>query len=92
MKTCFSCKKGLDITERPGRGDACPFCSSDLKVCLNCRFYDKSAYNECREPQAERVVEKGRANFCDYFEFRESGGEEKNKDTLKKLKKLFGDS
>jgi predicted RNA-binding Zn-ribbon protein involved in translation (DUF1610 family) len=76
MKTCFSCNKGLDITERPGRGDTCPFCGSDLKVCLNCRFYDK----------------KDRANFCDYFEFRESGGQEKSKDTLKKLKGLFGDS
>jgi hypothetical protein len=23
--------------------------------------------NECREPQADRVVEKEKANFCDYF-------------------------
>jgi hypothetical protein len=91
VKICFSCKKELDIEKRPGRGDACPFCASDLKVCLNCRFYDKSAHNECREPQAERVVEKDKANFCDYFEFRVSGEEEKTEGALKRLKELFGD-
>ncbi len=34
---------------------------------MNCAFYDPSAYNACREPQAERVLDKDRANRCDYF-------------------------
>ena len=34
---------------------------------MNCRFYDSSAYNDCSEPAADRVVEKDKANFCDYF-------------------------
>jgi hypothetical protein len=29
--------------------------------------FDPKAYNECNEPQADRVLEKERANFCDYF-------------------------
>ncbi|MEE8184853.1 MAG: hypothetical protein V3T96_00430 [Thermodesulfobacteriota bacterium] len=90
MKCCFSCKKELDIRERPGRGDTCPFCGSDLKVCLNCRFYNENAYNQCTEPQAERVLEKERANYCEYFEFGESISDEKKEDPLKKLKELFG--
>ncbi len=32
-----------------------------------CLFYDRTAYNECRESQAERVVDKEKANFCSYF-------------------------
>ena len=50
-----------------GRSEECSGCGRDLHVCLNCEFYDRSAYNECRESQADRVVEKDRANFCDYF-------------------------
>jgi hypothetical protein len=29
--------------------------------------HDRSAYNECREPQAERVLDKERSNMCDFF-------------------------
>jgi len=50
-----------------GRSARCARCGADLRCCTNCRFHDTSAYNECSEPAAERVVEKDRANFCDYF-------------------------
>ncbi len=72
MKVCFRCKKEVDADGTIGRRDTCPFCGADLHCCLNCRFYDLAAYNQCREPQAERVLEKDRSNFCDYFRFRES--------------------
>jgi len=52
-----------------GRREQCPFCGTDLHVCLNCVFYEPGAYNDCRESQAERVVDKSRSNFCDYFRF-----------------------
>ncbi len=38
-----------------------------MRVCLNCSFYAPGAANDCREPQAERVVDKERANFCEFF-------------------------
>jgi hypothetical protein len=66
---CHACKKPLSIKRRVGRLETCPTCGSDLHVCLNCTFYSPGAYNECREPQAERVVEKARSNFCDQFVF-----------------------
>ena len=93
MNLCFSCKKELKIRERPGRHDVCPFCSADLKACMNCRFYDEGAYNSCREPRAERVVEKNRANFCEYFEFMDSQGDikkESPEEARRKLEEIFG--
>lgn len=32
-----------------------------------CVHYDVNAVDQCREDDAERVVEKARPNFCDYF-------------------------
>lgn len=53
--------------DRVGLREECPSCRSDVHVCKNCQFYDPKAYNECREPQAERVSDRERANRCDYF-------------------------
>jgi hypothetical protein len=52
-----------------------------VRVCRNCEFFSPGAYNDCREPSAERVVDKESANFCDYFRLaggpRASGLEQK---------------
>ena len=72
MKICFRCRKEVILDGPPGRKDTCVYCGVDLRCCLNCWFYDGSAYNQCREPQAERVLEKDRSNFCDYFRFKDS--------------------
>lgn len=91
MKICFSCKKEVSAGTRPGRGESCPSCGADLKACLNCRFYERGVYNDCREPSAERVVDKAKANFCDFFEFSDSAGalDAKKEDPMEKLKALF---
>jgi len=49
------------------RRDACPRCDADLHACVQCGFYAPGQYNDCREPQAERVLDPERANYCDYF-------------------------
>lgn len=64
---CFSCKKEIIVTDLVGRGDICSSCASDVHVCKNCLHYDAKAYNECHESQADRVLEKDRSNFCDFF-------------------------
>ncbi len=76
---CFRCGETHDLAsgERVGFRDACA-CGTDLHVCRNCHFYDASAYNQCREPNAERVSDRERANRCDYFQAGEgsaAGGE-----------------
>ncbi|RIL04974.1 MAG: hypothetical protein DCC75_12140 [Proteobacteria bacterium] len=89
---CFKCKKSVPLAagERVGRRDTCPHCSSDMHVCLNCRHYERTAYNECREPQAERVLDKDRSNMCDYFSYRAGAAAgDKPKDQVKKLDELF---
>jgi hypothetical protein len=58
--------------EKVGRRDECPGCRTDLRVCLNCAFYDPARANACMEPQAERVQEKEKANYCDFFRFKET--------------------
>ena len=65
--TCAGCGADLGRPERVGRRDTCPACGVDLRACRHCRFYDVGAADACREPQAERVADKTRANFCDYF-------------------------
>lgn len=52
------------------RREDCPHCGADVHCCKNCDLHDPKAYNECREPQAERVQEKDRANYCDFFQVR----------------------
>ena len=57
----------LAAGERVGVRDECPHCQGDLHACVNCAHRDPAAYNGCREPSAERVLDPERANRCDYF-------------------------
>ena len=50
-----------------GRTSTCESCGRDLHACVNCSHYDPKAYNECHEPNAERVDDRRSSNFCDYF-------------------------
>jgi hypothetical protein len=66
---CFACDTAIALGagERVGFRDTCDRCGADLHVCRNCAHHDPSAYNECRESQAERVSARDRANRCDWF-------------------------
>lgn len=66
---CFRCDAPIALAsgERVGFRDDCERCGSDLHVCRNCELYDAGAYNQCREPQAERVGDRERANRCEWF-------------------------
>lgn len=86
---CFYCDQPLEYPRgNVGREQMCAHCSSDVHVCLNCRHYDPSAYNECSEPMAERVVDKDRRNFCDYFYLEGRGKAKPNESKAAALKKL----
>lgn len=75
--TCFNCKKSLSFADFVPFKDTCEKCNSDVHCCKNCKFYDPSAYNSCKEPQAERVLEKERSNFCDLFRASEDNSAQK---------------
>lgn len=82
---------------QPGRGEVCMKCRSDLRVCLNCEYYDPHAAHQCRERRAEPVLEKDVGNFCEFFEFASRQwtpkGETNSREEAarEQLKKLFGD-
>lgn len=66
---CYKCntETGLELHQSISRNEECPKCSADLRCCKMCEFYDPKAYNECKEPTADRILEKEKANFCDHF-------------------------
>ena len=64
---CHSCATEWRSDAPIGRSARCDGCGADLRVCRNCAFFEEGAYNDCREPSAERVTDKTAANFCDFF-------------------------
>ena len=66
---CSGCGTAIEFGsgERVGFRDVCPHCHTDLHACRNCAHHDPGAYNECREPNAERVADRERANRCEWF-------------------------
>jgi len=90
---CHHCGEQLEFVEKVFRNDTCATCGSDVHCCLNCKEYDISAPNQCREPEAEKVDVKDRRNFCDYFklgeERRSSNGRDKAAEARRKLEELF---
>ena len=70
---CRACGAKTGVGEIIGRRDTCDRCGADLHSCIQCRHYDTSYSNDCREPQAELVTDKEKANFCDYFQPAQSG-------------------
>lgn len=92
---CYFCGATIDTSAKIFRSSTCPSCGKDLKICLNCRFYDAGAHWQCRETIPEPVREKDRANFCDCFQLSTAdskganGG--KNEKAREQFKSLFGD-
>lgn len=93
MKTkCYHCQTELNLVSGSdiGRSEDCPKCGISLRCCRMCGFYDKNAYNECSEPMAERILDKEKANFCDYFKLGEKNSVMTAKeDALAKANALF---
>jgi hypothetical protein len=66
---CWKCGASLAALPQPlGRVEVCPACGADLHACRLCRFYAPGVARDCREPVAEPVKDKERANFCDWFQ------------------------
>lgn len=93
--SCWKCGHALEEMPMPlRRRDECPACGADLHVCRMCEFYDTSVAKSCREPVAEEVTDKERANFCDYFRGRSgvqaAGGAGEARVARAELDALFG--
>lgn len=65
---CWKCgEKLLDEPLPLARLAECPGCRSQLHVCKMCEFFDTGVADACKEPVADRVMDKERANFCGYL-------------------------
>lgn len=82
--TCYNCLKSIPIlgSFKITRTEECPYCSKSLHCCRMCSFYDPKIYNECRETNAERIVDKEKPNFCDYFDLSDTLKEAPSKEEL----------
>ena len=88
---CYKCdaQLNLNIGKDVARSEECPACYCSIRCCFMCEFYDKNSYNECREPTAERIVDKEKANFCDFFKLSGSNTKNEKEDLLAKANALF---
>lgn len=91
---CWRCGAAVDDVPLPfARLAQCAKCHADLHVCRMCRFYDPSRGQSCREPIAEEVKDKMRANFCELLQPRMNAyqppGDQAQK-SRDELERLFG--
>ncbi|HSS66691.1 MAG TPA: hypothetical protein VLS27_19835 [Gammaproteobacteria bacterium] len=94
---CWKCGASLEDVLIPfSRREECPACHTDLHVCRMCEFYDTSVSRSCREPVADEVRDKERANFCGYFTPIPGAHQAKDTraadDARSELAALFGDT
>ena len=67
MSACAFCGTALDPKMRIVKDTECPSCTRDLHACVQCRFFDRSAHNMCRESQAEWVTDFAKLAVCKPF-------------------------
>ncbi len=80
--SCYACGSPNEILGSIGRRDTCQNCNTDLRCCLQCRFFDEGAPSQCREPHAETQKNKNQANFCELFAPQENPGTTRKEQTV----------
>lgn len=94
---CQFCGTPVTLAEPIPRESSCESCRHDYHSCRQCRHYDTSRHNQCRETEADLVEDKERRNFCEFFAFnpapfRAAAASSREADARKKLAGLFGGS
>jgi hypothetical protein len=103
MKICARCRKEISVDRRVSRREMCPHCGAWLHACVNCRFYSPGRHNDCKESGTDPVRDRESSNFCEFFEFKESGAgegsaggsssaQQKRQSGRDAFDKLFGES
>ncbi|NQV71321.1 MAG: hypothetical protein HQ498_14945 [Pseudohongiella sp.] len=65
---CWKCGSELKNLLLPfSRYEECSTCNADLHACIACKNYNPAVADACREERADFVLEKDKANFCDFF-------------------------
>ncbi len=93
---CYRCGESLaKLTPPFSRRDMCPACSAHVHVCRMCEHFDPQMLGQCREEEAEEVLDKEKVNFCEWFEPRPNAFDAERADdharAQSQLAALFGD-
>jgi len=94
---CWQCGRTLEDIPRPIRPSMrCPGCRADLHACRMCRHYNTRYIGGCGHDKADKVLDKGQANYCTYFTPRpDAHSPQRNEaaeDAKAKLAALFGEA
>lgn len=94
VNKCHKCGDTLKFEVKIGRRDMCPNCYAYLHCCKNCKFWDESVHNECKENRAEFIRDREEGNFCLYFTFNDASDESEDEaqKAKEKLQAMFGGS
>jgi len=93
---CWKCGAELKRLLLPfSRYEECSVCKADLHACLACRYYAPNLSNACEEDRADFILDKDKANFCDFFRvntkaYQKQENTEVN-EARSKLAELFGE-
>ena len=93
---CWKCGKELKHLLLPfSRYEECNYCKADLHACIACKHYDPSVSDGCREDRADFILDKDKANFCDYFKVNTKAYKKQDNaeaiEARAKLAELFGE-
>jgi len=94
---CWHCGESLKDVPRPIRPSMrCPSCRADLHACRMCRHHDTRYIGDCAHEQADKVLDKEKANYCTYFSPRPDAHSPKQNEAADhakaELAALFGDT
>lgn len=93
---CWKCGTTLRNLLLPfSRYEECSTCNADLHACISCKSYSPGVSDGCSEDRAEFVLDKDKANFCDFFRVNPKAYNKKDDAAAKAAKaglaELFGD-
>ena len=88
---CHVCSGELELEGPVSFRASCHHCEADVHCCLNCRFYDIGAHNNCREPTSEYIPDRKARNFCGHFKMLagERGDDGERDKAMSALESLF---
>ncbi len=64
---CSNCGAQACLDDEVPQSLTCENCGADLHSCVNCRFFDSSAPNQCLQPIEAALESKRAANACAHF-------------------------
>ncbi len=70
---CWNCGQNVaDVPLPLSRHEYCPACAEALHCCRQCRLFAPDRADQCLEERAEHPTDRTAANFCDYFQLRDT--------------------